>query len=433
VIVQRSSRQWTGLALVVCALVVGASAAARAGTQVRFTTVMGNFDVQLCDEQTPLTVASFLAHVAAGNYQNTMIHRSVPGFVIQGGGYRFDGTEQTNPNSYPQVPSCPGAPIQCPVPNEPFLPAPRNVRGTLAMAKLGGDPNSATNQWFINLANNAANLDAQNGGFTVFGHVLGGGMAVPDAVAALLRCNFGGAWSEAPMRNFTVADCQDPTVPVDADNVVLISSIEVLPPGAPAADFDGDGISDGCDGCPTLPNTGSDPDMDGVDQACDTCLSRANPVFAGTLTNRTRVSGQLDDDADGRGNACDFDYNNAGVVLSASDFNDMKFSLLPTAGLMTQTTCGASAGAPPLGEGGSGASQRCGEFDHDGLGASITSADFNLARAAVAAGGLIEANFPKCAACSVGAGWSNLVGTAGARVGRPICESAVAGACVYAP
>jgi cyclophilin family peptidyl-prolyl cis-trans isomerase len=394
---------------------------------------MGTFDAQLCDEQTPLTVANFLAHVAAGNYQSTMIHRDVPGFVMQGGGYRFDGTAQVQPNDYPLVPSCPGAPIACPVPNEPFLPAPRNVRGTLAMAKQAGNPDSASNQWFINTANNAANLDAQNGGFTVFGHVLGSGMTVPDAVAALLHCNFGGAWDSAPMRNFTAADCQNPAVPVDGDNVVLISAITVLPASAPAADFDGDGISDGCDGCPTLPNTGSDPDMDGVDQACDTCLSRANPVFAGATTNRTRVSGQLDDDADGRGNACDFDYNNAGVVLSSTDFNDMKFSLLPSAGLMTQTTCGASAGMPPLGEGGSGAGQRCGEFDHDGLGASITAADFNLAKAAVAAGGLIEANFPKCAACSVGAGWSNLVGTAGARVGRPICESAVAGACVYAP
>lgn len=133
----------------------------------------GTIDLALYDAQTPLTVANFLAYVAAGRYAANFIHRSIPGFVIQNGGFRF-----ISDTSYG------GVPTFAPILNEPGI---SNLRGTVAMAKLAGDPNSATSQWFINMANNAANLDAQNGGFTVFGRVLGTGMTVADAIAAVPR------------------------------------------------------------------------------------------------------------------------------------------------------------------------------------------------------------------------------------------------------
>jgi cyclophilin family peptidyl-prolyl cis-trans isomerase len=145
------------------------------GTAVRVSVRMAaqtqTIDLALYDQQTPLTVANFLAYINAGRYANSFIHRSAPGFVIQGGGYYF-----VNDTSLDAVPK------YAAVANEPGI---SNVRGTIAMAKIGGQPNSATSEWFINLANNAANLDAQNGGFTVFGRVVGAGMVVADQVAAL--------------------------------------------------------------------------------------------------------------------------------------------------------------------------------------------------------------------------------------------------------
>lgn len=143
-----------------------------AGTLAQFRTIYGDLEVELYDQQKPATVQNFERLVQSGAYQNTFFHRVVPGFVAQGGGYfttmRFAATNFAAPWTYlGKVPSF-GA-----ITNE-FSAGPRfsNTNGTIAMAKLGGDPNSATCEWFFNLANNSTNLDNQNGGFTVFGHVV---------------------------------------------------------------------------------------------------------------------------------------------------------------------------------------------------------------------------------------------------------------------
>ena len=135
---------------------------------IRFDSNLGKFDVLLTDN-TPLTNANFLAYADAGDYDNTFMHRLVPGFIIQAGGFSLADNlvGEVNRND--------------PVQNEPFN---SNVRGTIAMAKLGGDPDSATNQWFFNLENNSENLDNQNGGFTAFGNVTADGMDVVDLLAS---------------------------------------------------------------------------------------------------------------------------------------------------------------------------------------------------------------------------------------------------------
>ncbi len=156
---------------------------------VRFASVSGNIDVTLFRDRTPLTVQNFLNYANRGVWDLTFIHRSVPGFVVQGGGFSAQGT-----NNYPRITQDPS------VLNEPGI---SNLRGTIAMAKLGGNPNSATNEWFFNLGNNSSNLDGQNGGFTAFGEVRGSaGLAIMDALAAFQILNgqtVNGAFDEIPV------------------------------------------------------------------------------------------------------------------------------------------------------------------------------------------------------------------------------------------
>ena len=163
----------------------------------------------------PETVENFLNYVNDGNYVNSIIHRSVPGFVVQGGGFTV---EEFSVQSIPD---------DLPVVNE-FSADRSNLRGTIAMAKLGDDPNSATNQWFFNLADNAANLDAQNGGFTVFGEVLTDADLAPvDAIAnlpAFNASNIQPAFTSLPLK---VADPENPVLDND-DNFVRYSNISVV-------------------------------------------------------------------------------------------------------------------------------------------------------------------------------------------------------------
>jgi len=196
---------------------------------VRFSTVQGTFDVQLFTGQKPITVANFLKYLDQGRYfkidptthhrASVFFHRSIANFVVQGGG--FIGT--VNPldpvGAQPtQVATFPA------ILNEPGL---SNKRGTLAMAKVDGDPNSATSQWFVNLKDNGgppSNLDTTNGGFTVFGKVLGNGMTIVDRIGAIPRINVGSPFDDLPVINYMSPDT------IRVANLVSIPDIIRIPP-----------------------------------------------------------------------------------------------------------------------------------------------------------------------------------------------------------
>ena len=175
-------------------------------TNVVMQTPFGEVEIELFDEDAPATVANFLNYVNGGSYANSFIHRSVPGFVVQGGGYSFiDGDVIAIPSNLPVI-------------NEPGI---SNLRGTVAMAKVSGDPNSATSQWFFNLADNSAILDNTNGGFTVFGQVTDNGMDVIDQIAALQVWEFADPFGELPLIDYPDA------VDVTEDHLVMIDIEEV--------------------------------------------------------------------------------------------------------------------------------------------------------------------------------------------------------------
>ena len=135
---------------------------------VRFETSHGGFTVELYDEDAPQTVENFLRYVDDGFFDGTIFHRIVPGFVIQGGGLTADFVQKkTRP----------------PIKNEATN-GERNERGTLSMARTD-DINSATSQFFVNLADNDF-LDHRSGsyGYAVFGQVKDG-MDVIERIAGV--------------------------------------------------------------------------------------------------------------------------------------------------------------------------------------------------------------------------------------------------------
>lgn len=180
------SCRWFGLGIGLVLLGASGSSACPVANpegrdRVELFTVLGDICIEMLDGpgEAPDTVANFLRYVARGDYDQSFFHRSIPGlvmpgvvgFIIQGGGFTW-----TPEDGYQRVPQAP------PILNEPGI---SNLRGTVAMAKLPGDPDSATSQWFINLADNPG-LDLPVAGeFTVFARVVDEDMPVVDAIAAL--------------------------------------------------------------------------------------------------------------------------------------------------------------------------------------------------------------------------------------------------------
>lgn len=135
---------------------------------IHFETTLGDFTIELFEEDAPETVVNFLAYVDEGFFDGTIFHRIVPGFVIQGGGFTEDMTQKRT---------------KAPIKNEADNGL-KNERGTLSMARTN-DVNSATSQFFVNLKDNDF-LDHSRGnfGYAVFAKVTQG-MDVIDKIAAV--------------------------------------------------------------------------------------------------------------------------------------------------------------------------------------------------------------------------------------------------------
>jgi peptidyl-prolyl cis-trans isomerase B (cyclophilin B) len=129
--------------------------------QVKLETSAGEILIELDAEKAPLSAQNFIDYVKAGHYDNTVFHRVIPGFMVQGGGFEPGMTQK---------------PTQAPIQNEANNGL-KNTKYTLAMARTNA-PHSATAQFFINVKDNGflnfTSESAQGWGYAVFGKVVGG-------------------------------------------------------------------------------------------------------------------------------------------------------------------------------------------------------------------------------------------------------------------
>jgi len=177
----------------VLSLAATVPAAYAAETHVLLTTSAGNIELELDSKKAPVSVQNFVDYVKSGYYSNTIYHRVIPGFMIQGGGFTADMQQKTT---------------KAPIKNEADNGL-RNLRGTISMARTAAQ-DSATSQFFINVADNAFLDHGQRDfGYAVFGKVVKG-MDVVDKIAQVPTGNVG------PYQNV-------PTTPV------VILSAKVLP------------------------------------------------------------------------------------------------------------------------------------------------------------------------------------------------------------
>ena len=153
---------------------------------VRFETSLGTFTIELYQKEAPITVENFLRYVDDKHFDGTIFHRVIPDFVIQGGGLTGDMSQKKT---------------RQPIRNEATNGL-KNERGSLSMARTN-DVNSATSQFFVNLADNAF-LDhgPRDYGYAVFGRVTEG-MDVIDRIAAVNTGRRKG-YQDAPLEDVVI-------------------------------------------------------------------------------------------------------------------------------------------------------------------------------------------------------------------------------------
>lgn len=171
----------------------------------QMTTSMGEIFIELNNELAPISTANFQAYTESGHYNGTIFHRVIENFMIQGGAFNADMSKK---------------PMLEPIENE-WTNGLSNSRGTLAMARLGGQANSATAQFFINVTENGFLDQPRDGsGYAVFGRVVKG-MDVVDKIR-LVTTGHKNGMGDVPIEPVII----EKVVELEADKVTELGLVE---------------------------------------------------------------------------------------------------------------------------------------------------------------------------------------------------------------
>jgi peptidyl-prolyl cis-trans isomerase A (cyclophilin A) len=172
------------LVALICLTVGIACAEGKKNPIVVMETSLGNIKIELFEKEAPISVKNFLIYTKSGYYSGTTFHRVIPGFMAQGGG--LTANLMPKPGNLPAIKNEADNGL-------------KNDRGTLSMAR-SGDPNSATSQFFINVANNASlNRPNPDGfGYAVFGKVVDG-MDVVDKIVSTPQVRKNSVFQNVPL------------------------------------------------------------------------------------------------------------------------------------------------------------------------------------------------------------------------------------------
>ncbi|HET9108922.1 MAG TPA: peptidylprolyl isomerase [Steroidobacteraceae bacterium] len=229
-------------AALACLLLVQPAAraedASHTNPEVRVTTNMGSFVIELRPNRAPLTVANFLRYVRSGFYNNTLFHRVVGNFVIQGGGHAATPPYALKP-TYPPIDNESGNGLQ-------------NKRGAVGLARAAA-PDTGNSQFYINLVDNPE-LDPlpTRWGYAVFGKVVEG-MSVVDSIGTVATGAFGPFKSDAPLKPVIIEKVEEITPPQ------LASPSSGTPAAAPPPGTSGSGTSSSGSSSPGTSPSGTPP------------------------------------------------------------------------------------------------------------------------------------------------------------------------------
>jgi cyclophilin family peptidyl-prolyl cis-trans isomerase len=219
------------LLLALCGLMLSFLTPATAAERVRVTTNLGAFVIELQRDRAPLTVENFLVYVKAGHYTNTLFHRVIANFVIQGGGV---------------MPDYKAKPANKPIANEAGNGL-KNLRGTVGLARASG-AHSGDCQFYVNVADNA-DLDPlpTRWGYAVFGKIVEG-MEVIDRISVSPTGSAGPFKQDAPLQAVIIqkvellvdaaapANTPSPQPPAPADATPAASAATPAQDPAPTPD-----------------------------------------------------------------------------------------------------------------------------------------------------------------------------------------------------